>query len=360
MKILIACGGTGGHIFPAISLAEELKKQGHDVLFTVTRRKLDEQIEKRNFRCIPLDVTAISLKPLKKFFSSLLKLIKTTLFTFVVLLREKPDVVVGFGGYVSGPVALNAYLLRIPTIIHEQNVQFGKANALLSKFVDTIAISFQESKKYINSRRVIHTGCPLREELVRIDREQAHAFFGFEKKRFTIMVMGGSLGSRRINETVIDALVDNKHKAQLQVIHIAGENDYEFVQQSYKKSGINAVTFGFFDKIGYAYSAADLLIARAGGSTISEIVAFKLPTIIIPYPFAGAHQMLNARFLSDKGAAVLIEQRNLSSELLGERIASFISDAGRRKDMEKELSTLSPPNATRSLANLVLKAGVDD
>ena len=357
MKVLIACGGTGGHVFPAIALAQELQKKEIEILFLGTKRKMDSYVSQKGFKSVSLDITAISFSSIKKLLRSLLKLIKATLDSFSLLFKFKPDVAVGIGGSVSGPVMFAAYIMRIPTVIHEQNVKLGKANYILSKLVDNVAITFEQSRCYGAPKKSVLTGCPIRKELLQVDESKALDYFGFKKDAFTVFIMGGSQGSHKINKESLKAFSKFKAKSNLQVIHISGSSDFEIVKEEYKKIGINAETFEFFDKIEYAYRVSDLLIARAGASTISEAVAFNLPAVIIPYPFAGGHQLLNAKFLSDKGAAVLIKDSDLSEKSLLKYLEEFYSDRDSLRELEKSLKKISVLEADRLLSKLILEAG---
>ncbi|MFC1593997.1 undecaprenyldiphospho-muramoylpentapeptide beta-N-acetylglucosaminyltransferase [Candidatus Omnitrophota bacterium] len=357
MKVLIACGGTGGHIFPALALADQLKEQGIDILFVGTKRKLDAQIQRRKYDFIALDITAISVQSAKKFLTAFLKLVKTTFHSLSILLKVKPDVVVGFGGYASGPIVLIAFFLRIPTVIHEQNVRFGKTNYLLSKVVDKVAVSFPPQDGRTLSRKQVITGCPVRSELLEVSEKQAYSYFGFSENKCTLMITGGSLGSHSINEVVLDALGKIKNKTQLQVIHSTGEADYKKVSQAYRILGINAKTFVFLEEMGYAYTVADVLISRAGGSTLSEIVLFRLPAIIVPYPFAGEHQLFNAAFLSDRNAAVLMREQAMTGDSLAKKLDTLISDKSSLKQLQENLGHLRFPDAAKLLATEVVNAG---
>lgn len=360
MKILIACGGTGGHIFPALSVADQLKRISKVELLFVTDQRIQSSLFSRNggykkevLQAVPLP-ERLGLHCLR----FLLKLTKAVFASLFIVKRFRPDLVVGFGGYTSAPVVFSAYLLGVPSLIHEQNVVPGRANRFLARFVNKIAISFSETQKYFKrfNYKIFLSGNPVRDDILKVTKEDALKKFNFNKNIFTILVMGGSQGSHKINEVFIDALSDMEEslKANLQVIHLIGRKDYVGVSLRYKALNIKVRTFDFLEDIGFAYHAADLVVGRAGASTISELTALGLPAILIPYPYAQAHQKENARFLAGDNAAVLIEDDNLSAEILKRQIIELMIDKERLNTLAVNSKRLGNPYASCRLAKEII------
>ena len=356
MKVLLAGSSSGGHIFPALALAEELTKEKNiEIFFLQTRNEdIDKQIAGKGFGLIEFNLKDVSFSNFKKAFLSIFKLFFAFFRSLGILLKLKPDIVLGFGGYHSGPIVLVAHFLRIPTLIHEQNVLAGKANRILAKFVDKIAVTFQESTIYFKSKKTVFTGCPVRKEITDISLEEARKKYNVKDDKFTIFIMGGSQGSHNINLKSLNAISAIIDKERLRVIHITGYQDYSLVLKEYSKMNIDALVFAFLKEIGYAYKLADIAITRAGASTISELIALRLPAIIIPYPFAGGHQMMNASILHQVGAAILVEDKNLSSALLKDEISLLLSDKNRIKQMQEAFNNLKVSCAVENLAKEVL------
>jgi UDP-N-acetylglucosamine--N-acetylmuramyl-(pentapeptide) pyrophosphoryl-undecaprenol N-acetylglucosamine transferase len=355
MKILIACSGSGGHIFPALSSAQELRKQDCGILFLQTNRKdIDELIASEGFDIVNSNLEKISFVGLKNKVQSIFNLFLAAINSFRIISDIRPNVVIGFGGYHSGPIVVAAHLLKIPTLIHEQNVIPGKANRILSKFADKVAVSFRESHDYFKSSKVVFTGCPLRSEIFSISKESAYSKYGFAKDKFTILVMGGSQGSHNINLNFVKAVNLLEQKDQIQIIHLTGKNDYELISKEYRKTNIPCLVFDFLDEMGYAYKLADFVIARAGASTIFELMSLAIPAIIIPYPFAGRHQTANAKILSDAGAAILIEEGELSAQALKEELSSLISDKEKLNQMKRAFEKFPITDAAKNLSRQIL------
>jgi UDP-N-acetylglucosamine--N-acetylmuramyl-(pentapeptide) pyrophosphoryl-undecaprenol N-acetylglucosamine transferase len=221
---------------------------------------------------------------------------------------------------------LFAWFFRIKTLIHEQNVIPGKANRFLAKFCDKIAISFAETRKYLKGyeRKTVLTGNPMRRDLIRMDKAKALDFFGFKEDRLTLLVMGGSQASHRINTAFFKSLSELAADHKLQVIHLCGQKDFDSLDYGYKDLRINYRLTPFLKEMQYAYSASDLAVCRAGATTVSELIFFKLPAVIVPYPFANAHQMANALVLEEKGCALIVEEALLDSGRLFEILRSLI------------------------------------
>ena len=371
MKVLIASGGSGGHIFPAIALAQELRDKNReaDILFVGSNTALDRRIfEKEGFRYYLLSSNKLPYKASFKTARFFIKLFFDALRSFFLLARYRPDAVAGFGGYVSSPVIFASYILRIPTIVHEQNVVPGRANKMLFRFADRIAVSFEETKKYLGRFRgkAVFTGNPIRTTLMKNDRPANIKKFGLDPDKFTILVIGGSQGAHNLNKAFLDALAGfgRDKGSSLQVVHITGVTDYGWISQAYKDLAFEHRVFSFLDKIEEAYSISDLVVTRSGASAIFEIAYFGRPMILVPYPFAMSHQAQNASVFSKGGAAIQIDEKRISGDIIRQRIEGLLNDRGALDRMARSAKALSVPDSSRNLAfevvNIAKKGDQDD
>lgn len=378
MRVLAVSGASGGHIFPAVSFLRALKEAGPsfvqlapstveggagkdkeiEALLALPKNSIAAQLEPGDYRVKYLSIRSIGLGFSFRNLLALWGFLKGCGESLFLLLGFKPDAVVGFGGLNSVPLLLLAWLFRIKTFIHEQNVIPGRANRLLARFSDKVAVSFNETKNYLKIRpkRIIVTGNPLRRELKIIEKAQALNFFGFKEGKFTVLVMGGSLGSQKINACFLEAASLIADKSSFQFIHIAGAKDYPALENSYKGSGIQVKLLSFLKEMQYAYSASDLALCRAGATTIAELAFFALPAVIIPYPFAYQHQARNAAVLENRGAAVVISDDQLGGQLLMQALVSFLANPARLRAMRAGYSGFLKSNAGDLLARQVLDA----
>jgi len=358
MKILIACGGTGGHIFPGLSLYKALKRinRDTDIILALDERAFSANIINEEFPLAYLSLAPLTIKfDLQNIFN-VIKLLKGIFQSLKVLLRFKPHVVVGFGGYASFFLVFFAWIFRIKTIIHEQNVIPGRSNRMLAYFVNKIATGFAKTVDYFgfNSGKVQFTGNPLRPNLVRIEKNRAFEFFGLHSNKFTILVMGGSQGAHKINISFLKAVSLIKDKSRFQIIHLCGRKDLSLLEDGYKDLGIKARIIAFFGPMEYAYSAADMVVSRAGAASISEIAFFGLPSIIVPYPYVHRHQIENAHSLFKNNAAILTNEKDLCPEILKDKILELFNNPRLRESMSKNVLKFVEPKADEFLADLVL------
>lgn len=356
VKIAIATGGTGGHINPARGAAATLKKIPRaKIIFVSPNKELKNSLAKEGIEAYIIPSPRIKLNSPLSLISGLFGLFFALFASIYYLVKIRPQIVVGFGGYAAFPVVLSACILGIPTAIHEQNVVMGKANRVLSHLVKKIMVSFDDAKELLKSRKVTLTGNPIREGLRKIDKGQARGHLGLEENLFTILVMGGTSGAHNINEKFTQALTSTKIKDKgIQVIHLAGENDFEFINQLYKTINLKSRVYSFSEEVAYFFSAADLVISRAGGSTISELSYFQVPSILIPYPYAGAHQKENAKALTKNNKAVMIEDSKLDAEILAGYIEDFIAHPEKLNMMRKRFLDEGGLNASEKIAKEVL------
>lgn len=360
MRVVIACGGSGGHIFPAVALAHSLKEKdgAADILFAGSSAVLDKRIfEKEHFRYFLLSVNKMPYRISLRMALFSLNLFFDVIRSLYALARFRPGVVVGFGGYVSGPVIFAAHLLRMPVIVHEQNVVPGRANAFLFRFARVIAVSFEETKKYLGScaGKAVFTGNPIRTALLKYNNTVKGKPLGLSPDKFTILVIGGSQGAHSLNKTFLKALakLDGSARSNLQVIHITGLADYGWASEAYKELGLEHRVYSFIDSIEDAYSASDLVITRSGASAIFEIAYFGRPMILIPYPFAMSHQAENARVFSANGAAIQIDEKEMSPDLIRDRVAGLLSDRTALNRMAEKARRMSVPDSSYNLAKEV-------
>ncbi len=357
MRILVVAGASGGHIFPALSFLGTLKEEYKDTeeVLVLPKKSLGNQIVPSRYRVCYISISTPKFKFDFKNFIAISQFFKGSLESLFLLLEFRPDIVVGFGGLVCVPLILWSWLFRIKILIHEQNVIPGRANRLLAKFADIVAISFEETKNYfkISPFKIAITGNPIRSELKKIDKNEALNFFGFNTPKFTILVMGGSLGSHSINMGFLEAISASPSKVKIQIIHLTGENDYDLLKHNYEGLDINFRLFGFLKDMQYAYNAADLVVSRAGATTIAEIINFSLPAIVIPYPFAYQHQISNARVLEKAQCAIIVKDEQLHTDILRKTIENFVENAEEIKKMRSNYNRIARLNASDLLIKKV-------
>jgi UDP-N-acetylglucosamine--N-acetylmuramyl-(pentapeptide) pyrophosphoryl-undecaprenol N-acetylglucosamine transferase len=352
MRMLVAGGGTGGHVFPGIALAEEVvtRHPANDVVFVGTSRGLEASVvPAAGFPIELVEVRGLKGKGLADTLRNLL-LLPTALFRSMRILRKwRPDVVVGVGGYASGPVVLAAWLLRIPTAVQEQNAAAGLTNRLLGKVVRAAFTAFPEAASQFPRRKVYQLGNPIRRTLMEnfMRPESSH-----DAQR--LLVFGGSQGAHALNMRVVEAL---PHLAdlrnELRITHQTGARDREQVEKGYRACGFEPDVREFITDMSGAYAGADLVVCRAGATTLAELTVCKKPSILVPFPFAADnHQVQNARSLVDAGAAVMIEERDLTGELLAREIRAILANPERRDRMARAAGRLGSPAAAREIADV--------
>jgi UDP-N-acetylglucosamine--N-acetylmuramyl-(pentapeptide) pyrophosphoryl-undecaprenol N-acetylglucosamine transferase len=353
-RVVIAGGGTGGHLYPGIALAKALKKHDKemDITFVGTRQGIESKVLPQEG--FPLKTIhsggLLGKKGLNRLFS-LVKIPIGILQSLAWLMEKKPGLVVGVGGYVSGPLVFSAWVLRIPILIHEQNSIPGATNKLLGKIADKIAVSFKESLKYFPANTTIETGNLIREELA-VSQKEAEP-----SDKFNVLVLGGSLGAHSINVGMVEALdVLSQKKDQLHVIHQTGERDYGWVKDQYAQKGVSADVHPFIHDMAEQYRKARLIICRAGATTLAEITACGKMAVLIPYPHATHnHQEHNARILESAKAALMILDKDVSGERLAESITSAMDQPDKRRVMENNCYALGKRDATQKALQLCLE-----
>lgn len=360
MRLCIAGGGTGGHVFPALATAAAVRARAPEaaLLFVGTASGLEARlVPSAGYPFETIRVRGLKGKGLAERLTASLLLPWAFEESRRILARFAPDVVLGVGGYVAGPVLLAAALGGTPTVLHEQNAVPGMTNRLLCRVATAVAVSLEAAAAHLPARRLTVTGNPVRADLFGHPREASRELFGLARERRTLLVFGGSQGARGLNEAMRGgAAALAALRAELQVLHATGERDREAVAAAYAAAGIRAVVLPFIDAMGAAYAAADLVICRAGATTVAELAALGKPAILVPFPHAaGDHQRHNAEALAAGGGAVMILERDLTPALLAGRVRELIEDPVRLAIMARSAAAAGRPNAAERLADLLFE-----
>jgi len=360
VKILIAGGGTGGHVFPGIAVAEELRDHhpGVEVVFVGGKKGLEAQaVPEAGFRLRTLATSGFARRrPWRWPWAALVNAFGFFQAIWIVS-SERPRAVLGTGGYVSGPVAVATWLLGKPLLLQEQNSIPGVANRWLARIADEVHLSFVEARSYFNRKDHLKvSGNPVRAHILSGDRGIAIAEFGLTPGKPTIFVFGGSRGAHRINEAALDAMRRLKGRVDVQFILQTGREDYEWANKIVEDEHLPARVMPFLQRIHMAYAAADLVVSRSGAMTLAEIAVCGTPAILIPYPHAADdHQVVNASNLVDRGAASMILDRELTGERLAKEIAHLLSDRQTLSRMSANARTFARPDAAERIANSLVR-----
>jgi UDP-N-acetylglucosamine--N-acetylmuramyl-(pentapeptide) pyrophosphoryl-undecaprenol N-acetylglucosamine transferase len=357
MRAILAGGGTGGHVIPALAIAQELQKRhGADVLFIGTPRGIENRlVPAAGFPLRLVQVGALNKVSLKTRLKTLFDLPRAVWDSRGILSEFVPDVVIGVGGYASGPAMLAAILKRIPTLAFEPNVVPGFANRMVARMVSGAAVHFEETAQYFREAEV--TGVPVREEFFQIGTKDAAS------GRPTLLVFGGSQGANAINQAMIQCLPELlKRIPNVLVIHQTGERGYNDVQAAYQQAGSSAEVYPFITDMPAFFARADLVLCRSGASTVAEITAAGKPAIFVPFPRAADdHQRVNAQALERAGAAVVVEETKLERVWLADAISALLEDPGRLRRMSEAARKLAHPYAARDITAMAARlAGVEE
>ena len=350
-RVMVLAGGTGGHVFPALAVAQHLLSEGHQVSWIGTQKGIEWRIlpNHPDIKTNWLGVTGLRGKGLSQKIKAPWMLLKALFQSVRVLLKEKPNVVLGMGGFVSGPAGLAAWMLRIPLVLHEQNRIPGTTNRMLSRLAVQVMQAFDGT--FPNQIKPLTVGNPLRDEIARLSTHNKHYDPG---RALRILIVGGSLGAKVLNEIVPEAL--SKLNFGLEVVHQTGTLMLEETEKRYETFNVSAEVKPFLDDIAKSYLWADIAICRAGAMTVSELAIFGLPALLIPYPFAiDDHQTANAKYLADKGAAYLLPQSEFDSESLASVLRRFVSERDLLAKMSSQARLLANPTSTRTVADICLK-----
>ena len=350
-KVLIMAGGTGGHVFPALAVADELRSRGVEVVWLGTRQGLEaDVIPKANIDISFINVAGLRGKGALGWLLAPIKLIYALWQGITVMRQQKPSAVLGMGGFVTGPGGIAAWLTRKPLLVHEQNAISGLTNRLLVPFATVVMEAFPKS---IAPGKALHTGNPVRKNISALYENggQPRAI----NQPLHILVVGGSLGAKALNDVVPQALSQMPVDGRPEVWHQTGKKNIDEAKASYEKSGVEARVVPFIDDMAEAYRWADLVICRAGAMTVAELAIAGVASILVPYPFAvDDHQTSNARYLSDKDAAILVQQNELSADVLLVMLKELT--ASRLQQMAQAARSLALPNATSLVADKCMEA----
>lgn len=355
-RIMVAGGGTGGHLFPGLAVVEELRRRipGLEVKFVGTARGIEARIlPSRGESLELLNVTPLKGQGVGARFKSFAR-IPTAMKEAASLMRGfEPDLVLGVGGYASGPVLLAASLSGRPTALLEQNAYVGMTNRILARFVDRAYVAFEQTEQVFGASKSRLTGNPVRQQFVEHARLALADPEGFESRARTVLVLGGSQGARKLNEDLPRALAQaGVANLNLEVVHQTGEAMREEVEAIYRELGIRARVVTFIEEIARAYANAALVIARAGATTLAELCAIGRPSILIPFPFAADdHQAKNADALEAQGASICIRESDLEVGRLAELIAGLLDDPAKRQGMARAAREHGRPDAAAAIVD---------
>lgn len=368
MKIIIAAGGTGGHINPAIAVANKIKEDYKDaqILFIGTANKMEAKlVPAAGFDFETIDISGfqrkLTPKNIKKNTQTIFKILKSSKQARKIIKDFAPDVVVGFGGYVSGPVLREAIKLKIPTAIHEQNAFPGITNKMLAKKVDRVMLTTDKAEEYIKSKNpCIITGLPVRHEMIMADKKMARAELGLDDRPM-ILSMGGSLGARAINDAVCELIASKAKDNDCTFIHAMGQYGL-WVPEKLMELGVsleeqkNVIVREYIDDMHRCMPAADLIICRAGASSLSEIEALGKASILIPSPNVSEnHQYHNAMALVNNNAAVIIEEKDLTGKSLIEEVDRLIKDKKLLNELGQNAKAMSILDATHNISKTIIE-----
>ncbi|WP_077367829.1 undecaprenyldiphospho-muramoylpentapeptide beta-N-acetylglucosaminyltransferase [Anaerosalibacter sp. Marseille-P3206] len=362
MKFMITGGGTGGHIYPALAIANEIKERysDADILYVGTEKGLEsELVPKEGFDFKTIRVKGFPRKISIEAFSTIKELFLGLNDAKKIIKEFRPDVVIGTGGYVCGPVVYMASRKKTPTIIHEQNAFPGITNKILSRYVDKIAASFEESKKYFKyPEKVILTGNPVRKSLATVNIEKAYKSLNIDPNIPMILSFGGSGGQKRLNESMAYVIKENANNPNIQILHVTGKRFFESFIEDMNSSGIklksNIQIIPYLFNIPDALNIADLVITSAGAITLAEVTVVGVPSIIIPKAYtAENHQEYNARALQEKGAGVMILEKDLSGKVLNDTILKLLKDSNKLKTMAKKSKSLGKIKAVNDIVDII-------
>ncbi len=352
MRIIITGGGTGGHLFPGIALATALQQRYEDcrVMFIGTRRQLDkETLADFDFLLESVSCMGLKGKGVVRRLKSVGSLPAAVWESGKIVRDFKPDLVFGVGGYVTGPVLLAAKLLGVPTCIHEQNSVPGLANRMISRFVSRVFISIPGVSFPTRQERIVFSGNPVRQEILAAAEEKRTEKSLKTAAKKTLLVMGGSLGAHRVNMLMLEAMPMCRQKCQQEItlIHQTGNADVDRVRGGYAAAGIEARVEPFFKDMAALYRQADLVVARAGATSLAELAVMGLPALLIPYPYAtDDHQLKNGQYYVGGGGACMYRESELDAELLAGKLTELLGSPGTLQNMAAAMEKMARPDAT--------------
>jgi len=362
MRIVIACGGTGGHLFPGVAVAEELQRRGHETLLLVSQKQIDQTALAGRDDLKSKALPAIGWPGLftPRLFTFFGKLWQTRSQIRQLFKEYQPGAVLGMGGFTSAVPLWEARQSGIPSYIHESNAIPGRVTRLFARLVDKVLVGFRRCAEALTQARCAVTGTPVRSSLRVIPRAEAAEKFGLDPNLKTLLITGGSQGARGVNRVVCETLPRwQDHRESWQFVHLTGEADEAEVVEAYKKQNFRVVVAAFSSKMAELYSLSDLVISRSGASSLTELSHYHLASILIPYPSAADdHQTANARIYEEAGAAVVHAQEGLTPDLLDKSVRHLLGDEEKLAGMKRAAGGLSVPDAAARVANEIEQAKV--
>lgn len=359
-RVVISGGGTGGHIFPAVAIADEIKKRNPsvEILFVGANGKMEmEKVPAAGYKIVGLDIVGFQRKFTFSNFSLPFKIVKSLMNARSILKEFKPQVVIGVGGFASGPTLQAATYLNIPTLVQEQNSFPGKTNKILSKKVTKICTAYEGLDKFFPKDKIIETGNPVRFEMVQIDgkRDEAFQFYNLDSSKKTILIIGGSLGARTLNESVIPFISELQNQ-NIQLLWQCGSYYYDSLKEQIEKIDMHGINMlKFINRMDLAYALADVVISRAGAISVSELCLIQKPTILVPSPnVAEDHQTKNAMALVSKNAALLVKDSESKSKLIP-TVIDLLDNENQQEELKVAISKLGKPNATSTIVDEIEK-----
>jgi UDP-N-acetylglucosamine--N-acetylmuramyl-(pentapeptide) pyrophosphoryl-undecaprenol N-acetylglucosamine transferase len=353
--VAIACGGTGGHLFPGLAVAGQLKKCGCDVALLISPKDVDQQAVKSATGMEIFTLPAVALQN-RNYFSFTHSFWQSWRATKKIFQPRPPRAVLAMGGFTSAPPILAGNAFGAKTFLHESNTIPGRANRFLSRFVDEAFVGFPEAGARLKARNVTTTGTPVRVQFCQsaIRNPQSAIALGLDPNRPTILIMGGSQGASGLNEMVLSALPLLAAK-NWQWLHLTGANDFEKVKNAYAAQNLKAVVKPFLAEMDFALGAATISVSRSGASSLAEIAAMRLPSLLVPYPAAADnHQFFNAGSFAQTGAAKLLEQKNSTPEQVAAILTGLVEDESARAQMQSALAQWHAPAAAEQIAGIIL------
>jgi UDP-N-acetylglucosamine--N-acetylmuramyl-(pentapeptide) pyrophosphoryl-undecaprenol N-acetylglucosamine transferase len=352
-RVMVMAGGTGGHVFPALAVADWLRQQGCEICWLGARNGMEAQlVPQQGYRMEFIDLQGVRSTGLQRRLAAPFTLLRALWQALWVLRRNRPGLVLGMGGFVSGPGGVVAWLLRIPLVIQEQNTIPGLTNRILSRIASRVFEAFPGS--FADSGSAEESGNPVRREILALPEPEVR--FAAHQGKLRLLVLGGSLGAQVLNETVPAALARLQPEQRPSVRHQAGEKTYPLALTHYQAQGVEAEIKPFETDMAAAYGWADLVICRAGALTISELAAAGLGSVLVPFPHAvDDHQTHNAAYLVNAGAAVLLPQTELTPESLAHLLAGLLADPAQLLEMARAARRLARPNAAEQVGRACLE-----
>jgi UDP-N-acetylglucosamine--N-acetylmuramyl-(pentapeptide) pyrophosphoryl-undecaprenol N-acetylglucosamine transferase len=353
--VAIACGGTGGHLFPGLAVAEQLKLRGCDVVLLISPKDVDQQAVQSARGMEIFTLPAVGLQN-RNYFSFAGSFVKSLFAARKIFRQRRPDAVLAMGGFTSAPPVFIAKDTGIKAFLHESNTIPGRSNRFLSRFVNGAFVGFPEAAARLKTRKVTTTGTPVRPQFQPRAAAFCRAALGLDPNRSTILVVGGSQGARGLNEIILSALPLLAGR-DWQWLHLTGANDFEKVKAAYAARGIKAVIKPFLAEMDLALGAATVAVSRAGASSLAEIAAMRLPALLVPFPAAAEnHQFFNASAFEKTGAAKLLEQKNSTPEKVAAILAELVEDETAHSKMQSALAQWHAPKAAEQIAESILSA----